>query len=151
VLENWAKATAKRFRTSPTNQSFSKLPKICDILFLRGQRLHEMPTWFDQNSLKIHFGYLGDIQTQKGGSGTRICPFYLSKAAYLGTPIWHQAKKSDRVHVSVWYLHQFQKFRKLWLSQYIFNLEKNGGPQHIVPAVFSFNEDYRLNITPDCW
>jgi hypothetical protein len=37
-------------------------------LFFGGQRRHEMPPGLSRNSIKILFGYLDDIQTQKGDS-----------------------------------------------------------------------------------
>jgi hypothetical protein len=57
----------------PTNQSFSKPPKICDIIFLIGRRSHELPPRFNRNSFRIHFGYQFAIRTFEGEPSRWIC------------------------------------------------------------------------------
>jgi len=44
------------------------------------------------------------IPVLKGEPSPWICPFYWLKASLFGTMIWHQSSKSDKVHVSIWYM-----------------------------------------------
>ena len=71
----------------PTNQSFSKLPKICDILFLRDNAA----TKYQHDLAEILLKSILDIwmisKLRRVNPILWICPFYCPKAAYHGTLI----------------------------------------------------------------
>ncbi len=60
------------------------------------------------NSVDINSGNSCDTWFKSQVDGVNliawICPFYWLKAPFFGTMVWHQSSKSDKLHVSVWYM-----------------------------------------------
>ena len=60
--------------------AFRSLKIFVISLFSRGAKPPRDAPWFDLNSLRNHFGYLDDIQTQQGESEPKDSPFLFSES-----------------------------------------------------------------------